>query len=94
MRIAFIGEALAFEPFRALGHDVYPAADPESAVQVLERLDLGKYALVVLTPEVAAARNRFTGPLFLVLPGLEHRDSGQGRLLAEAIRRATGRSTI
>lgn len=90
-KIAFVGERIALEPFRALGQEFYPAADAAAAEQVLAGLDLAQYALVVLTPAAAPAAGRFHGPAFLVLPGFRERDTGRREMIREAISRATGR---
>ena len=91
MKVAFIGEELAFLPFLGLGQEVYKADTEEEAGKILARLDLKDYVLIVLTPEVAGVRQDFSGPAFLILPGLKNRDSGQQRLISESVRRATGR---
>ncbi len=91
MKIAFIGEITVFQPFAALGQEVYAAADEATAEKVLSGLDLKEYALVVLTPGVAGVQKKFSDTDFLVLPGIKHRDSGQQKFLADIIRKATGR---
>ncbi len=92
MKVAFIGEESVFLPFLSIGQEVYKASTREEAKNILSQLNLKEYALIVLTPEVADVRNDFSEPFFLVLPGLKNRDSGQNRLISEAIRRATGRA--
>ena len=92
MKIAFIGEELVFKPFLALGQEVYGVKEPAEARQVLSTLNIKDYALIVLTPEVAEVRQEFSGPIFLVLPGLKNQSSGQQKLISEAVRRATGRA--
>lgn len=91
-KIAFIGEEAAFAPFSALGLEFHAAPDARAAVAVLERLAIDEYALLVMTPAAAAAREGLDQPPVLVLPGARERKTGQSRLIAAAIGRATGRS--
>jgi len=91
-KIVFIGDLLTLQPFLALGQDVRQAANTDEARQIVARLDPDAYALVVFTPGTAAARDALRGPASLVLPGFGERETDQARLVAEAVRKATGRA--
>lgn len=91
-KIAFIGEDAAFAPFSALGLEVYHAESADEARAVIESLELAQYALLVMTPAAAVARSDRENPPVLVLPGFHDRETGQEKIIARAIARATGRT--
>lgn len=77
-KIAVLGDKDSVLGFRALGLDVYPAADAEQARPVLHRLAKEGYAIIYLTEQLAAHMGadlaRYKDelmPAIILIPGKE-----------------------
>ena len=77
-KIAVLGDKDSVLGFRALGLDVYPAADVEQARPILHRLAKERYAIVYLTEQLAVGmggelaryKDELT-PAIILIPGKE-----------------------
>ncbi len=77
-KIAVLGDKDSVLGFRALGLDVYPAADAEQARPILHRLAKEGYAIIYLTEQLAAGmsaelaryKDELT-PAIILIPGKE-----------------------
>lgn len=75
-KIAVLGDTDSVLGFRALGFDVFPAEDADSARPILHRLAKEQYAIIYLTEQLAsgltaeiARYQRQTVPAIILIPG-------------------------
>ncbi|MGI6772227.1 MAG: V-type ATP synthase subunit F [Clostridiales bacterium] len=76
-RIAVMGDKDSIYGFAALGLEIYPTEDPDTAVDTLKKLAHNDYAVIYITEALAAKipdeiekyRDRIT-PAIILIPGI------------------------
>ncbi|MDD5773328.1 MAG: V-type ATP synthase subunit F [bacterium] len=99
-KIAFIGEQPSILGFKAIGADIFPAADGNEAVNMLENMFKEDYKIIYITENIAGQITDYLKgidrlwPIITIIPGFKgSKGLGKARLRNYIIK-ATGTDMI